>query len=158
VCCKFLNQGHRLSPLPQDGRDNAQLFTQPRTLRTRQENSLNFSTVGSISPRLSCEKPVNQDADSIPNRRKAIRRPRYSRVLSGPAKATSGTADMHVLEKSDCAVLPVNRPNKGGKHRRRLGREGHGPWRTSFNPTCSQHRGELHVPGNGVCGKQFCRH
>src|SRR5260370_41162479 len=31
------------------------------------------------------------------------------------AKATSRTADMHVLEKSDCAVLPVNQPNKGGK-------------------------------------------
>jgi hypothetical protein len=22
---------------------------------------------------------------------------------------------MHALEKSDCAVVPVNRPNKGGK-------------------------------------------
>src|SRR5258707_13696468 len=30
-------------------------------------------------------------------------------------KATSRTADMHVLEKSDCAVVPVNQPNKGGK-------------------------------------------
>ena len=30
-------------------------------------------------------------------------------------KATSRTADMHALEKSDCAVLPVNRPNKGGQ-------------------------------------------
>src|SRR6266852_3140296 len=28
------------------------------------------------------------------------------------AKATSRTADMHVLEKSDCAVVPVNQPNK----------------------------------------------
>ena len=28
------------------------------------------------------------------------------------AKAKSRTADMHVLEKSDCAVLPVNQPNK----------------------------------------------
>ena len=28
-------------------------------------------------------------------------------------KAHSRTTDMHVLEKSDCAVLPVNRPNKG---------------------------------------------
>src|ERR1700674_5479994 len=25
------------------------------------------------------------------------------------------TADMHVLEKSDCAVVPVNQPNKGGQ-------------------------------------------
>jgi RNA-directed DNA polymerase len=28
-------------------------------------------------------------------------------------KAHSRTTDMHVSEKSDCAVLPVNRPNKG---------------------------------------------
>ena len=28
-------------------------------------------------------------------------------------KALRPTADMHALEKSDCAVLPVNRPNKG---------------------------------------------
>ena len=31
------------------------------------------------------------------------------------AKATSRTADKHVLEKSDCAVLPVNQPNKEGQ-------------------------------------------
>jgi hypothetical protein len=31
------------------------------------------------------------------------------------AKAINRTADMHVLEKSDCAVLPVNQPNKGGQ-------------------------------------------
>jgi RNA-directed DNA polymerase len=31
------------------------------------------------------------------------------------AKAMNRTADMHVLEKSDCAVVPVNRPNKGGQ-------------------------------------------
>ena len=30
-------------------------------------------------------------------------------------KATSRTTDTHALEKSDCAVLPVNRPNKGGQ-------------------------------------------
>jgi len=30
-------------------------------------------------------------------------------------KADSRTTDMHALEKSDCAVLPVNRPNKGGQ-------------------------------------------
>ena len=28
-------------------------------------------------------------------------------------KAQSRTTDMHVLEKSDCAIVPVNRPNKG---------------------------------------------
>ena len=31
------------------------------------------------------------------------------------AKATSRTADTHALEKSDCAVLPVNQPNKEGQ-------------------------------------------
>src|SRR5882762_2545563 len=30
-------------------------------------------------------------------------------------KATNQTADTHVPEKSDCAVLPVNQPNKGGQ-------------------------------------------
>ena len=31
------------------------------------------------------------------------------------AKATNRTADMHVPEKSDCAVVPVNQPNKEGQ-------------------------------------------
>ena len=31
------------------------------------------------------------------------------------AKALSRTADMYVLEKSDCAVVPVNQPNKEGQ-------------------------------------------
>jgi hypothetical protein len=31
------------------------------------------------------------------------------------AKATSRTADVHVLEKSNCAVVPVNQPNKEGQ-------------------------------------------
>ena len=31
------------------------------------------------------------------------------------AKAKSRTADMHVLEKSDCAVVPVNQPNNEGQ-------------------------------------------
>jgi RNA-directed DNA polymerase len=31
------------------------------------------------------------------------------------AKATNRTADMNALEKSDCAVLPVNQANKGGQ-------------------------------------------
>jgi len=31
------------------------------------------------------------------------------------AKAMNRTADMHVLEKSDCAVIPVNQPNKEGQ-------------------------------------------
>jgi len=31
------------------------------------------------------------------------------------AKVINRTADMHVPEKSDCAVQPVNRPSKGGQ-------------------------------------------
>src|SRR5713226_4556738 len=31
------------------------------------------------------------------------------------AKATSRNADMHVPEKSDCAVVPVNQPNNEGQ-------------------------------------------
>ena len=50
ACCDILKQGHRLSPLPKEGRDNAQLFAQPRTLWIRQIDSLNFSTETSISP------------------------------------------------------------------------------------------------------------
>jgi hypothetical protein len=40
------------------------------------------------------------------------------------AKARGRTADMHVLEKSDCAVVPVNQLKKEAKLLRRLGREG----------------------------------
>jgi hypothetical protein len=39
-----------------------------------------------------------------------------SAVIEGRSvKAQSRTTDMHVLEKSDCAVVPVNQPNKGGQ-------------------------------------------
>jgi len=31
------------------------------------------------------------------------------------AKATSRTLEMYVPEKSDCAVVPMNQPNKGGQ-------------------------------------------
>jgi Transposase IS116/IS110/IS902 family len=54
ACYEFLNQGHGLSPLPQDGRDDAQLFAQPRTLRIRHADSLNFSSANSISPLRAC--------------------------------------------------------------------------------------------------------
>jgi len=30
-------------------------------------------------------------------------------------KAINRTTDMHVLEKSDCAILPVNQPNKAAQ-------------------------------------------
>jgi hypothetical protein len=31
------------------------------------------------------------------------------------AKAQSRTADMHVMEESDCRIVPVKQPNKGGR-------------------------------------------
>jgi RNA-directed DNA polymerase len=37
------------------------------------------------------------------------------------AKAINRTADVHVLEKSDCAVLPVNQPNKEEKSSAEVG-------------------------------------
>ena len=39
----------------------------------------------------------------------------WSKDQGRSVKAESRTADMHVLEKSDCAVLPVNQPNKEGQ-------------------------------------------
>ena len=38
-------------------------------------------------------------------------------------KANSRTTGMHVLEKSDCAVVPVNRPNKGKRFPAEAGEE-----------------------------------
>jgi len=39
----------------------------------------------------------------------------WSEEQGRSAKATSRTAGMHVLEKSDCAVIPVNQSNKEGQ-------------------------------------------
>jgi group II intron reverse transcriptase/maturase len=39
------------------------------------------------------------------------------------AKAKSHTADVHVLEKSDCAAVPVNQPNKEGQPSAEVGEE-----------------------------------
>src|ERR1700730_13924079 len=50
ACCGYLNQARGLSPLPQGEDNDAQLFAQSRTLRIRQENSLEFSNVGPTSP------------------------------------------------------------------------------------------------------------
>jgi hypothetical protein len=41
------------------------------------------------------------------------------------AKAINRTADVHVQEKSDCAVVPVTQPNKEGQPSAEAGREGH---------------------------------
>jgi RNA-directed DNA polymerase len=44
-----------------------------------------------------------------------ISRTPWSEDQGRSAKATSRTADMYVLEKSDCAVVPVSQPNKEGQ-------------------------------------------
>ena len=52
-------------------------------------------------------------------------------------KAQSRTTDMHVLEKSDCAVVPVNRPNKGGQLPAEAGEGRAQLEENSFNRACS---------------------
>ena len=39
----------------------------------------------------------------------------WSKDPGRSAKAKKRTADVHVQEKSDCAVVPVNQPNNGGQ-------------------------------------------
>ena len=76
-----------------------------------------------------------------------------SRVCEGrSAKAINRTADVHVLEKSDCVVVPVNRPNKG----RQLPAEA-GEGRAQLEENIVQPRMLLtlsrnqHVPAFGWC-------
>src|SRR6202041_2553036 len=66
------------------------------------------------------------------------------------AKAINRTADMHVLEKSDCAVVPVNQPNKGGIFCGGWGGKGTGRGEHRSIPHAPDTERELHVPGNGV--------
>ena len=66
------------------------------------------------------------------------------------AKAINRTADMYALEKSDCAVVPVNQPNKEGQPSAEVG-EGRAQAmknivRSHMFPTQS---GKQHVPGIG---------
>src|SRR3984885_10160154 len=63
------------------------------------------------------------------------------------AKATSRTADMYVPEKSDCAVIPMNQPNKEG----RLSTEaGEGRAQTKENIVQSH----MHPTQSGKCMSQ----
>src|ERR1019366_7692567 len=71
------------------------------------------------------------------------------------AKATSRTADMYVPEKSDCAVVPVNQPNKEGQPSAQAG-EGRAQTRENIaqshmHPTQS---GKRMSRGWTVCGRQ----
>src|SRR5580700_11959853 len=68
------------------------------------------------------------------------------------AKATSRTADMHALEKSDCAAVPVNQPNKEGRtFGGGWGGKGTGRGEHRSIPHAPDTERELHVPGNGRC-------
>ena len=63
------------------------------------------------------------------------------------AKATNRTADTHVLEKSDCAVLPVNQPNKGGQPSAEVG-EGRAQTRENIVQS------HMHPTQSGKCMSQ----
>jgi hypothetical protein len=72
------------------------------------------------------------------------------------AKAINRTADMNVQEKSDCAVVPVNRRTTKGNLPRRSGREGRGLRRTSLNLARARHRAGNACPRDcAVCGSSI---
>src|SRR5262249_46642898 len=50
ACCGYFNQGRGLSPLPPGEDNDAQLFTQTRTLRIRQLRGFKISIDHSTSP------------------------------------------------------------------------------------------------------------
>jgi hypothetical protein len=63
------------------------------------------------------------------------------------AKAINRTADTYVLEKSDCAVLPVNQPNKEGQP---FAEAGEGRAQTKENIVQSH----MHPTQSGKCMSQ----
>jgi hypothetical protein len=67
-------------------------------------------------------------------------------------KAMNRTADMHVPEKSDCAVVPVNQPNNEGQPSTEAGE---GRAQTKENIVQITHvpdpEWETHVPGIARC-------
>ena len=71
-----------------------------------------------------------------------------------PAKAINRNADAHVLERSDCAVLPVNQLNKEGKP---SAEAGEGRAQPKENTDSATHgpdtERETNVPGTGRCAK-----
>jgi hypothetical protein len=67
-------------------------------------------------------------------------------------KALSHTTDMYVLEKSDCAVVPVNQPNKEATASAEVG-EGRAQLKENIiqpHMLLTQSR-NLHVPAFGRC-------
>ena len=71
--------------------------------------------------------------------------PRSNQDRGRPEKAQSRNAGMHASEGSDHAIVPVNRRTTKGNLPRRLGREGRGPRRTSFDLTRSRHSAGVRV-------------
>ena len=76
----------------------------------------------------------------------------WSKDEGRSAKAINRTADMHVQEKSDCAVVPVNQPNNEGLLSAEVGE---GRAQTKENIVQSHMRptqsGVTHVPGIAQC-------
>jgi hypothetical protein len=72
------------------------------------------------------------------------------------AKAKNRTADVYVQEKSDCAVLPVNQPNKEAQASAEIGEgRAHRLRRTSHDLTCPRHRAGNACPRDcAVCVKE----
>jgi len=58
----------------------------------------------------------------------------WSKDQDRSAKAINRTADANVQEKSDCAVVPVNQPNKGGRPSTEAG-EGRAQTQENIVPT-----------------------
>ena len=74
------------------------------------------------------------------------------------AKAINHNADMHVLEKADNVIVPVNRRTREGNPLRRLGRKGMGREEHLWSYTLPTQRGNQHVPDSRrVCGMKLCR-
>jgi len=80
----------------------------------------------------------------------------WSQDQGRSAKARNRTADVHVLEKSDGAAVPVNQPNKGGKPSAEGGEgRAHTEENIAFSRACTPHRAGNACPRDGtVCGEQ----
>src|SRR5262249_3588098 len=84
----------------------------------------------------------------------------WSKDQDRSAKVINRTADVHVQEKSDCAIVPMNRRTTRTCLPRRLGREGRGPRRNIVrSDTFPTEGGSSGVPRFARCGAIiFCRH
>ena len=87
----------------------------------------------------------------------------WSKDEGRSAKAINRTADMNVQEKSDCAVVPVNQPNKEGLLSAEVG-EGRAQTEENIVQSymCPTQSGANACPRDcAVCGEQLdslCRH